>query len=79
MRSRSAGTFKRPLFAVDEMTCKGVETVDGTQYYADKVVLSAGAWTPTLIDLEDQCVSKVSIHRSRACSAFEERLILMDN
>ncbi|OJJ07791.1 hypothetical protein ASPVEDRAFT_66020 [Aspergillus versicolor CBS 583.65] len=52
-----SGTFKQPLFS-DETTCSGVETVDGTRYYADKVVLAAGAWTPTLIDLEDQCVSK---------------------
>ncbi|KAJ3522737.1 hypothetical protein NM208_g12732 [Fusarium decemcellulare] len=53
-----AGTFKKPLFAADGSTCIGVETVDGTQYHADKVILAAGAWTPTLIDLEDQCVSK---------------------
>lgn len=38
----------------------GVETVDGTQYLGDKVVLAAGAWSPTLVDLEDQCCSKVS-------------------
>ncbi|OQE94666.1 hypothetical protein PENNAL_c0003G05498 [Penicillium nalgiovense] len=54
----SAGIFKRPLFAADETTCNGVETVDGTKYYADKVVLAAGAWSSTLVDLEDQCVSK---------------------
>jgi sarcosine oxidase/L-pipecolate oxidase len=55
----SAGAFKCPLFDVDGTTCKGIETVDGTQYFADKVVLAAGAWSPTLVDLEDQCVSKV--------------------
>lgn len=60
MRICSAGIFKRPLFAADETTCNGVETVDGTKYYADKVVLAAGAWSSTLVDLEDQCVSKVS-------------------
>lgn len=42
------------------MTCSGVETVDGTRYYADKVILAAGACSPILINLEDQCVSKVS-------------------
>ncbi|KAJ5752610.1 hypothetical protein N7520_009527 [Penicillium odoratum] len=52
-----AGTFKRPLFT-DETICIGVETIDGTKYHADKVVLAAGAWSPTLVDLEDQCVSK---------------------
>lgn len=55
----SAGSFKRPLFGPDGGTCVGVETTDGTQYYADKVVLAAGAWSPTLVDLEDQCCSKV--------------------
>lgn len=60
MLTFSAGTFKQPLFAADGMTCNGVETIDGTKYYADKVVLAAGAWSPVLIDLEDQCVSKVS-------------------
>ena len=55
---RSAGSFKQPLLA--EGICIGVETVDGTRYYADKVILTAGAWTSVLVDLEDQCVSKVS-------------------
>jgi sarcosine oxidase/L-pipecolate oxidase len=55
-----AGSFKKPLFAKDGMTCIGVETVGGTQYHADKVVLAAGAWSSVLVDLEDQCVSKVS-------------------
>jgi hypothetical protein len=54
----SAGSFKQPLLA--EGICIGVETVDGTKYYADKVVLAAGAWSSVLVDLEDQCVSKVS-------------------
>lgn len=56
----SAGTFRRPLFAADGIICNGVETTDGTKYFSDKVILAAGAWSPTLVDLEDQCVSKVS-------------------
>lgn len=57
----SAGSFKQPIFGADGTTCIGVETVDGTKYYADKVVLAAGAWSPTLVDLEDQCCSKVRL------------------
>ncbi|KAK2767525.1 hypothetical protein FQN54_003682 [Arachnomyces sp. PD_36] len=53
-----AGTFKRPLLTADGVTCNGVETVDGTKYYAEKVVLATGAWSPTLVDLQEQCVSK---------------------
>lgn len=56
----SAGSFKRPLFGDDGITCIGVETENGTKYFADKVVLAAGAWSPTLVDLEDQCCSKAS-------------------
>ena len=58
-RDNSAGTFKRPLFADDGTTCVGVETENGAKYFADKVVLAAGAWSPALVDLEDQCCSKV--------------------
>ncbi|OTB18560.1 hypothetical protein K445DRAFT_314440 [Daldinia sp. EC12] len=60
--SGDAGSFKRPLFAEDEKTCIGVETLDGTKYYAHKVVLAAGAWSPALIDLEDQCCSKAWVY-----------------
>lgn len=66
MRTLSAGTFKRPLFAKENITCIGVETVDGTRYHADMVVLAAGAWSSALVDLDDQCVSKVSTLRSYA-------------
>ncbi|EFQ95464.1 hypothetical protein CFE70_009940 [Pyrenophora teres f. teres 0-1] len=54
------GSFKQPLLA--EGVCVGVETVDGTRYYADKVVLAAGAWSPVLVDLEEQCVSKAWVY-----------------
>ncbi|KAI1445101.1 fructosyl amino acid oxidase [Annulohypoxylon stygium] len=57
-----AGAFKKPLFADDGVTTIGVETVDGTKYYADKVVLATGAWSPALVDLEDQCCSKAWVY-----------------
>ncbi|PSN71712.1 fructosyl peptide oxidase [Corynespora cassiicola Philippines] len=57
-----SGSFKQPLFAKDNKTCIGVETENGTKYYADKVVIAAGAWSPTLIDLEDQCCSKAWVY-----------------
>jgi sarcosine oxidase/L-pipecolate oxidase len=62
-----AGTFKAPLLA--EGVCIGVEVADGTRYYADKVVLAAGAWSSVLVDLQDQCVSKVGgiYHFLRLC------------
>ncbi|KAH9886896.1 fructosyl peptide oxidase [Xylariomycetidae sp. FL2044] len=57
-----SGSFKHPLFAADGYTCIGVETVDGTKYHADKVVLAAGAWSPALVDLDDQCCSKAWVY-----------------
>ncbi|KAL5120643.1 hypothetical protein ACEQ8H_001391 [Pleosporales sp. CAS-2024a] len=54
------GSFKQPLLA--EGVCIGVETVDGTRYYADKVVLAAGAWSSALVDLDEQCVSKAWVY-----------------
>ncbi|KAK4233022.1 FAD dependent oxidoreductase [Achaetomium macrosporum] len=57
----SAGSFKRPLFADDGAMCVGVEAVDGTRY-GDKVVLAAGAWSPALVDLEEQCCSKAWVY-----------------
>ncbi|KAK2610192.1 hypothetical protein N8I77_003644 [Diaporthe amygdali] len=41
-----AGSFKRPLFEDDGTTCIGVETEDGTKYYADKI-----AWVYAHIQL----------------------------
>jgi sarcosine oxidase/L-pipecolate oxidase len=43
----------------DGKTCVGVLAADGTRWPADRVVLATGAWSPTLVDLEGQCVSKV--------------------
>ncbi|KAF1959735.1 fructosyl peptide oxidase [Byssothecium circinans] len=57
-----SGSFKRPLFAPDGSTCIGVETIDGTNYRADKIVLAAGAWSSVLVDLEDQCCSKAWVY-----------------
>lgn len=59
-RHGSAGTFKQPLFHMDGMMCNGIQTMDRTKYYADKIILAAGAWSMTLVNLEDQCISKVS-------------------
>lgn len=57
--SYSSGTFKQPIIA-DSGRCIGVECKDGTKHYADRVIMATGAWTPSLVDLKGQCVSKVS-------------------
>nr|XP_019012538.1 sarcosine oxidase [Kwoniella pini CBS 10737]OCF51319.1 sarcosine oxidase [Kwoniella pini CBS 10737] len=54
----TSGTFKEVLLAKDGKTVRGVRTADGTEWEGDLVVFAAGAWSPALLDLEDQCVSK---------------------
>ena len=62
----SSGSFSRPL--IDPLTgrCIGVIAKDGTRHFAERVVMATGAWTPSLVDLEGQCVSKASI----PCNTF---------
>ncbi|EIN09729.1 FAD dependent oxidoreductase [Punctularia strigosozonata HHB-11173 SS5] len=56
--SGPAGTFKEPIVSEDGVTIIGALAEDGTKHYADHVVLATGAWTPSLIDLKGQCLSK---------------------
>lgn len=60
----SSGSFRKAILDDDGCTVIGVEAVDGTRHYADKVIVAAGAYTPALIDLEEQCVAKVSSRTS---------------
>ncbi|KAJ4489507.1 FAD dependent oxidoreductase [Lentinula edodes] len=57
-----SGTFQSLILSNDGKTCLGATTKDGTRYIADKVVLASGAWTPSLVDLEDQCCSKAWVY-----------------
>ncbi|WWC70583.1 uncharacterized protein I206_104534 [Kwoniella pini CBS 10737] len=54
----TSGTFKSLLLGTDGTTVLGVKAVDGKEWPADLVIMATGAWSPTLIDLEDQCISK---------------------
>lgn len=38
--------------------CSGVTTADGTTHTADVVIVAAGAWTPSLIDVQGQLIAK---------------------
>ncbi|KAJ4476758.1 FAD dependent oxidoreductase [Lentinula aciculospora] len=57
-----SGTFESLVLSDDRKTCLGAVTKDGTRYLADRVVLASGAWTPSLVDLEDQCCSKAWVY-----------------
>ncbi|WVQ85370.1 hypothetical protein IAT38_007535 [Cryptococcus sp. DSM 104549] len=57
-----SGTFASLILSEDGKTCKGVQTVDGTEWEADLVVLATGAWSPVLVDLEGQCTSKCWVY-----------------
>jgi sarcosine oxidase/L-pipecolate oxidase len=52
------GYVRKLRFASDGTTCKGVVTEDGTFHEADLVILAAGAWMPSLIDLQGQLTAK---------------------
>ncbi|KAL1695869.1 FAD dependent oxidoreductase [Schizophyllum commune] len=57
-----SGAFERLLLSDDGSTCVGAVAKDGTEYRADRVILAAGAWSPVLVDLEDQCCSKAWVY-----------------
>jgi sarcosine oxidase/L-pipecolate oxidase len=57
----TAGTFSAPLLSKDGTQCIGVRAEDGTEWDADLVIIATGAWSPTLIDLQGQCISKVKL------------------
>lgn len=52
---RSGAAVAKLLFAAGE--CRGVELVGGEQINADLTVVAAGAWSPTLIDLQGRCLA----------------------
>ena len=56
----STGTF-HSLVLDERGDCAGVRAADGTVWPADLVIMATGAWSPSLIDLEGQCESKVSL------------------
>ncbi|KAF5382914.1 hypothetical protein D9757_006325 [Collybiopsis confluens] len=56
------GEFSSLILSDDGKTCLGAVTKDGTLYLADRVILASGAWTPSLIDLQDQCCSRAWVY-----------------
>ncbi|OCF33856.1 sarcosine oxidase [Kwoniella heveanensis BCC8398] len=59
----TAGTFDSLIFDEgDGRTVRGVRASDGTEWLGDLVIMAAGAYSPALIDLEDQCESKAWVY-----------------
>jgi len=52
---RSGAQVERLLFSADN--CTGIELANGEHINADLVVLAAGAWSPSLIDLQGRCLA----------------------
>jgi sarcosine oxidase / L-pipecolate oxidase len=50
--------YVRKLVYSSENVCTGVVTEDGSVHEADLVILAAGAWMPSLIDLQGQLTAK---------------------
>ncbi|RAK93702.1 fructosyl amino acid oxidase [Aspergillus costaricaensis CBS 115574] len=80
--SGEEGWVKRLLFD-EEKRCTGVITADGSTHVADLVVVAAGAWTPTLLDVAGQLTAKghsvAHIQLSPAETAHYSALPIMDN
>ncbi|KAL2431392.1 Amino acid oxidase imqH [Exophiala dermatitidis] len=54
---RSGAHVARLLVEPSTEKCTGVELVGGEQIHADLTILAAGAWSPTLIDLQGRCLA----------------------
>lgn len=52
------GTAIKLIYHANELKVIGVECADGTQWFADKIVLACGAWVDTLIDMQGQLVAR---------------------
>ncbi|GJP97935.1 hypothetical protein AnigIFM59636_008308 [Aspergillus niger] len=80
--SGEEGWVKRLLFD-DKKRCTGVITADGSTHVADLVVVAAGAWTPTLLDVAGQLTAKghsvAHIQLSPAETTHYSTLPIMDN
>jgi len=57
----TCGTAASFEMSTNGTRCTGVRAVDGTFWPADFVVVAAGAWTPSLVNLEGQTTAKVSM------------------
>ncbi|KAE8147347.1 FAD dependent oxidoreductase [Aspergillus avenaceus] len=54
--SGEGGYVRKMVYEGDR--CTGVITEDGTTHNADMVIMAAGAWTPSLVDLNGQLTAK---------------------
>ncbi|PLB46273.1 putative fructosyl amino acid oxidase [Aspergillus steynii IBT 23096] len=54
--SGDRGYVRKLVFSTEG--CRGVVTQDGTTYEADVVIVAAGAWTPSLVDVGGQLTAK---------------------
>ncbi|EXJ87731.1 hypothetical protein A1O1_04656 [Capronia coronata CBS 617.96] len=52
-----SGAHVARLLVSAEQKCTGVELVGGEQIHADLTIVAAGAWSPTLIDLQGRCLA----------------------
>lgn len=73
----TSGTFKDLLLGgKDGKKVVGVRTADGTEWPADLVIMATGAWSPVLLDLEGQCISKVSVLGSQKWQSDDSELAI---
>ena len=59
----------------DEVRCSGVELQDGSHIYADLVIVAAGAWTPSLVDLQGRAAATGQVLAYLPISESEQKTL----
>ncbi|RAK86388.1 fructosyl amino acid oxidase [Aspergillus costaricaensis CBS 115574] len=55
--------------------CTGVELLDGSRMYADLVIVAAGAWTPSLVDVEGRAAATGQVLAYMPISSSEQKAL----
>lgn len=73
VKIRPNSRVRRLLYSRDATRCCGVELDDGSHVRADLLILAAGAWTPSLIDLRGQAMATGQVLSYLSITEEEQR------
>ncbi|PLB43924.1 fructosyl amino acid oxidase [Aspergillus steynii IBT 23096] len=62
-----------PADGAESTRCTGIELHDGSHVFADLVILAAGAWTPSLVDLEGRAAATGQVLAYLPITEHEQR------
>jgi sarcosine oxidase/L-pipecolate oxidase len=68
--------YEQPTTAHHDAThCRGVELEDGSSLYADLVIVAAGAWSPSLVDMRGQAMATGQVLAYLDLSVAEQKAL----